>query len=115
MKSARLSFPRLLKLIFLIFLPLACSEKTEIRIAEQKFINLYAHLLILNEIENDSTRLLFREKLLSYEGISTMQIDSTLIYYKKNPEIWPEVMRQIRDRIKELRAHPISMDSLENG
>ena len=115
MNSARLSFPRLLKIIFIILLPLACSEKTEFRIAEQKFIDLYAHLLILDEIENDSTRPSVRQKFLSNAGISNIQIDSTLIYYKKNPEMWPEVMRQIRDRIKELRAHPISLDSLGNG
>ena len=98
-----------------MFFLFACSEKTEDRIAEQKFIDLYAHILILNEIENDSTRQLFKEKLLSHEGVTSKQVDSTLIYYKDNPETWPEVMRQIRDRIKELRAYPISLDSLGSG
>jgi hypothetical protein len=117
MNSVRLSFPRLLKLFIYIFLllQLACAEKIEYRIPEPKFIDLYAHLLILDEIKEDSIRLSYQERFLSHEGFSMVQIDSTLIYYKRNPDLWPEVMRQIRDRIKELRAHPLVSDSLENG
>jgi len=113
MKPSCKSFPLLLIFIFLPLLFISCSEKEEVIIREQKFIDLYAHILILNEFADDSLAEIITTDLLDSARITPMQIDSTLKFYRKNPERWVEVMRQIRDRIKELRSIPLNLDSLE--
>jgi len=112
MKPSRKSFPLLQFFISLLLISLSCSEKEELIIKEQKFIELYAHLLILNEFDNDSIAHLASKSLLDNAGVTFVQIDSTIEFYRKNPEKWYGIMRQIRDRIKELRSMPLNLDSL---
>jgi len=112
MKPSFKSFPLLQIFIFFILFFVSCSEKEEVIIDKQKFINLYAHLLILNEFDNDSIAYLVTTDLLDSAGVTAMQIDSTLGYYRKNQEEWVDIMRQLRDRIKELRSTPLNLDSL---
>ena len=111
MKPSIKTFPFIEIFLMLTFF-LSCSEKKENLIKEQKFIDIYAHILILEELENDSLAILTTSAFLDSAGVTVEQVDSTLEYYSKNPEEWSEIMREIRDRIKELRNTPLDLDSL---
>ena len=108
MKTKHKSFPKLqIFSFFILFMLLACSTEEKEIINEHKFIEVYARLMIINEADinkKDHPRLV--EELLRKYQVESEQIRNTLEYYNNNPDKWANILRQIRDRIKELRNNP---------
>jgi hypothetical protein len=106
------SFPKI-QIIFLIVLLWFCSCGNESGsiIADQKFIEIYARLLIIYEMDIDKTaRDLQINALLKKYQVTIEQIDSTVSYLNKNPEEWVNILGQLRTRIQEIRQEFTSGD-----
>lgn len=99
------SFPKL-QIFFLCILIsfTACTDKPVSTVDNEKFIEIYARLLIIYELEvsKEYHDRLIDELFREYQ-ITADQIDSTLSYLNHNPEEWVSTLDQIRKRIQALR------------
>ena len=103
------TFPILQFSIFFVFFILySCEEENKNIINNEQFIEIYARLLIIHEMEINKD---YHDKLVSeiYRefNISSDQIDSTIAYYNSNPKEWVEVLLKVRNYINEMnKDHP---------
>ena len=99
------SFPKLqIFLIFLLFFLITCQKEKTLTIKKEQFIEIYARVLIINEMKIEKEfhdRLL--QELYSENNISTIDIDSTVSYYNSNPGEWVEIYNRVREKIQEIR------------
>jgi hypothetical protein len=96
-----------LKIIFFLFifalLFIGCDNKPPI--SENKFIQVYVDLLILKDTTNttiysfDSLKI----KLFEKHDISSQQYNSTLDFYKSNPEKWQGIFEKAISYAEEMR------------
>ncbi len=111
------SFPKL-QIIFLFFLIsfISCSEETSVTIDNEKFIEIYARLLIIYEMEISKEyhdRLI--DELFRVYNTTPDQIDSTLSYLNENPEKWVTTLEKVRNRIQELRKELAPDEKVPEG
>lgn len=105
MKMKSKSFPKLqIFLTFMLFFVFFCEKEKTITINKEQFIEIYARLLIINEMKVDKE---FQDRLLqelyTNNNITTADIDSTVSYYNSNPREWVEIYDLIRKKIQEIR------------
>ena len=99
------SFPKL-QTIFMI-LPIilfSCQKDKTLVINKEQFINIYARILIINQMTIDKkihNHLL--QELYDQNNITQANIDSTVSYYNSNPQEWVEIYDRIRKTILELK------------
>ena len=105
MKMTTKSFPKL-QTIFMI-LPIilfSCQKDKTLVINKEQFINIYARILIINQMTIDKkihNHLL--QELYDQNNITQANIDSTVSYYNSNPQEWVEIYDRIRKTILELK------------
>jgi len=103
------SFPKL-QIIFIfsfIFLFSCKSERSDV-LDNEKFIEIYARLLIISEmdINKEYQDRLIGELYRDY-GVSKAKIDSSITDLNAHPEEWAEILGKTRDKIQELRKETI--------
>ena len=111
------SFPKL-QIIFLFFLIsfYSCSEKHSAPLDNEKFIEIYARLLIIYEMEISKEyhdRLL--DELFREHNATKTKIDSTVSSLNRNPEAWVAILEKVRDRIQELRKELVPEEKVPEG
>jgi hypothetical protein len=106
MKMMPKTFPKLqIFFVLLIFFLQFCQKEKTITIAKEQFIEIYARLLIINELKikkPDRDRLL--QELYSENDITSVDIDSTISYLNSNPREWVEVYNRVREKIQKIRT-----------
>jgi hypothetical protein len=106
MKLESKTFPKLqIILVFLvIFLQFCHKEKAE-TIDKEQFIEIYARLLIINELKVSKEfhdRLL--QELYNENNVTAAEIDSTISYYNSNPREWIDIYKRTREKIQKIRT-----------
>jgi len=100
------TFPKLqIILIFFIIFLLSCQKEKTLPINKEQFIEIYARLLIINEMKFKKAiynRLL--SELYLENNITTADIDSTVSYYNSNPSEWVEIYNLVREKIQKIRS-----------
>jgi hypothetical protein len=106
MKCNAKSFPILLLLMmFFLFYDTGCRSRDQKIISKREFIEIYARLLIIDEMElSPEYKQLLRTELFKQYKKSRSDIERTIDYYNTRPEDWIDLLRRIRDRIEELRT-----------
>jgi hypothetical protein len=91
----------------------SCAEKSATTLDNEKFIEIYARLLIIYEMEinKDHHDRLIDELFREYNTTSD-QIDSTLVYLNNNPEEWVATLDNVRKKIQELRKELVPEESI---
>ena len=111
------SFPKLqLFLIFFLFFSFSCQEEKRLVINKEQFLEIYARLLIINElrVENEFRDSLVQQLYSDY-NITLVNIDSTISYYNSNPGEWVEIYNLVRERLQEFKTDLKSVpDSLSS-
>ncbi|MGB9665420.1 MAG: DUF4296 domain-containing protein [Ignavibacteria bacterium] len=93
------------KIIIIIFL-LAFfffSCKSNYRIEEKDFVNLYADLLILKEMYrgNDSGYIKARDSVYNVYNVNKSMVEKTLEYYNSDSEKWKKFFEKVVKRLEE--------------
>ena len=93
--------------IFTILLTfcISCGSKNPDLIEQNQFIEMYARLLIINEmaIEKDQQDLLLQKLMHRYQ-VTNEDLENTLNYYNAHPEEWIPILSKIRERIKDIKS-----------
>jgi len=102
--------------LFVLIIFISCSEKAATTLDNEKFIEIYARLLIIHEMEINKEHYdrLFDEVLRDYDTTPD-QIDSTLAYLNKNPEEWTPILEKVRNKIQELRKELVPNEKIPEG
>jgi low affinity Fe/Cu permease len=119
MKMKLKTFPKLQIFIsfFLIFL-YSCQKEEALTIDKEQFIEIYARLLIINEMKiKKGIRDSLFQKLYSDNKIMTSELDSSISHYNSNPTEWVEIYNLVREKIQKIRSEyqadsSIKIDSL---
>lgn len=93
---------RNLFLLFLIsFLLFGC--KSNLRIEEDDFVNLYADLLVAREIYrgNDSAYIKARDSIYTSYNVNHFMVERTLQYYNSDTEKWKKFFEKVVRRLEE--------------
>jgi len=99
------SFPKLqIFFAFMIFFLQFCQKEQTLTIDKEQFIEIYARLLIINEL---TVKKDFRDRLLldlySENNITPADIDSTVSYYNSNPSEWVDIYDLVRKKIQKIK------------
>jgi len=100
------SFPVLVlfSLIF-FFLNSGCGIKQPQVIAKKQFIEIYARLLIIDEMElSPEYKQLLRNEVLQQYKTTRADLYRTIEFYNSQPEKWVDILGKTRDRIDQLRT-----------
>ena len=103
------SFPKLqIIFIFLLIFLLSCSSERSNVLDNEKFIEIYARLLIISEmdINKEYQDRLIGELFRDY-GVSRAEIDSSITYFNAHQEEWVEILGKARDKIQEIRKEMV--------
>ena len=106
MKMKSKTFPKLqiILLLFLFFL-FSCQNEQALTIDKEQFIEIYARLLIINEMKvKKEIRDNLILKLFSDNNITSTEIDSTVSYYNSNPTEWVEIYNVVHEKIQKIRS-----------
>ena len=102
-------------LIFSVFLGFFCARETAPGIDQDKFIEVYANYLIIDELSlPDTVRLQYQNKLLNDHAMTREDLRQSIAYFRKDPERWVEILELLRDRIKALKT-TVPGDTLASG
>jgi hypothetical protein len=105
MKMNAKSFPLLqLFLIFLIFFFQFCKKEEALTVNKEQFIEIYARLLIINELRVErpvQDRLI--QELYKMHNVTATEIDSTISYYNSKPREWVEIYNLVREKIQNIK------------
>jgi len=104
------SFPKIqIILIFFLILLLSCTSDKPDVLDNEKFIEIYARLLIISEMDISKE---YQDKLIGevYRdfSVSAADIDSSMAYLNANPDKWVDVLDKARDKIQEIRKEMVS-------
>lgn len=92
------------KIIFLFLLSLTLVDcKSNYRIEENNFVNLYADLLIAKEIHrgNDSGFIKARDSIYASYNVNHFMVEKTLEYYNSDTEKWKQFFEKVVRRLEE--------------
>lgn len=89
-------------LIFLLAL-FFLSCKSNYRIEEKDFVNLYADLLIVKEMYrgNDSGYIRARDSVYNVYNVNKTMVEKTLEYYNSDSEKWKKFFEKVVKRLEE--------------
>jgi hypothetical protein len=106
MKMNSKTFPKLqIILAFLVIFLQFCQKKEKITIDQEQFIEIYARLLIINELKVEKSfhdRLL--QNLFNENNVTSAEIDSTVSYYNSNPREWVYIYNRVREKILKIKS-----------
>ena len=117
MKKNLKSFPNNKIFIFLLtILLICCNSESKIVIESEQFINIYAQLLIINELKIQNLKKeSFTNELLKKNKVSREDINTALDSYRQNPEEWVSILQKVRDRMRELKKDEFFLQSGYSG
>jgi hypothetical protein len=100
------TFPLLLLVvIFFSWSSKSCRQEHPQVIGPKQFIEIYARLLIIDEMDlTPEYKELLRQELMQKYKITRTDIDQTITYYNSQPEKWVEILAKTRDRIEQIRT-----------
>ena len=76
---------------------------------EKDFVEIYAQMFIINELNIDSEQQAqLTNKLLTENNIEKTDIEQTIYYLKNNPEKWVDIILKVRNHIQQLQKNPRS-------
>jgi len=105
MKIKSKTFPKLqIILVFLVIFLQFCHKEEAETIDKEQFIEIYARLLIINELKvskQSQDQLLY--ELYNENNITAAEIDSTVSYYNSNPREWIDIYNRVREKIQKLK------------
>ena len=106
MKMKPKSFPKLqIFFAFMILFLQFCQKEETLTIDKEQFIEIYARLLIINELRIEKS---FRSRLLqelyTENDVSSADIDSTISYYNSNPREWVGIYNRVREKIQKIKS-----------
>jgi len=94
--------------IFLLIFLLSCSSEPSNVLDNEKFIEIYARLLIISEMDINKE---YQDRLIGglYRdyGVSKAKIDSSITYFNAHQEEWVEILGKTRDKIQEIRKEMV--------
>ncbi len=94
--------------LLLTLLNVSCQKSGPTVIKEEKFIEIYARLNIINHLSANKE---FYDKLVSelltLNKVSLAEINAAVEYYKLQPERWVTILEKVRERIKKLKLERI--------
>lgn len=92
-------------LIFISFLAFFCGRETAPGIDEEKFIEVYANYLIIDELQiSDTLRIRYQDRLLTENSMTHQELKQSIAFFREDPERWVTILEQLRDRIKDLKT-----------
>jgi len=96
-------------IVFLLtLLNVSCQKSDPTIINEDKFIEIYARLNIINHLSANKE---FYDKLVSelltLNKVSLDEVNAAVEYYKLQPERWVTILEKVRERIKKLKLERI--------
>jgi hypothetical protein len=99
------TFHKLQIFAILLTFSISCGSKNPDLIEQNQLIELYARLLIINEmaIEKDQQDSLVENLMHSFQ-VTNEDLEKTLNYYNDHPEEWVPILNKIRERIKEIKS-----------
>jgi hypothetical protein len=106
MKMMSKSFPKLqfIFVFIIVFLQFCQNEKT-LTINKEQFIEIYARILIINELKVEKS---FQNRLLQElyieNNVTSAEIDSSVSYYNSNSREWVEIYNRVREKIQKIRS-----------
>jgi hypothetical protein len=105
MKFKAKTFQKLQFILFLSFLVLfSCQKEKERIIDDQQFIEIYARLLIIYEMNiNKDYHDRLVEEVFDKFNVTAAQVDSTVTSLNAQPKKWVEILTQVRERIHDIR------------
>ena len=117
MKKNLKTFPNNKIFIFLLtILLICCNSESKIIIKSEQFINIYAQLLIINELKiKNVNKESFTNDLLKRNNVSKEDLNLALDSYKQNPEEWVSILQKVRDRMRELKKDEFFLQSGYSG
>ncbi|MCX8057131.1 MAG: DUF4296 domain-containing protein [Ignavibacteria bacterium] len=88
-------------LIVVLFLSFNC--KSNIRIEEENFVQIYADLLIAKEIYrgNDTAFIKARDSIYNKYNVNNFMVQKTLEYYNSDTEKWKQFFEKVIRRLEE--------------
>lgn len=92
------------KILLLLVISLFLIDcKSNYRIEEKDFVNLYADLLILKEMYrgNDSGYIKARDSIYSVYKVNQFMVNKTLEYYNSDVEKWKMFFEKVVKRLEE--------------
>lgn len=92
---------KVLSILLIVFISHNCNSNY--RIEEEKFVNIYADLLILKEMyrHDDSSYFKARDSLYKSYEVDQFKIDQTLEYYSTDTQKWTEFYRKVIKRLEQ--------------
>ncbi|MFN4111529.1 MAG: DUF4296 domain-containing protein [Ignavibacteria bacterium] len=92
---------KLICFIFLLISILSC--KSNYRIEENSFVNLYADLLVAKEIYrgNDSGYIKARDSIYTIYDVNHFMVQRTIEYYNSDVEKWKQFFEKVVRRLEE--------------
>lgn len=92
---------KIILLIAISFTILNC--KSNYRIDEKSFVNLYADLLVAKEIYrgNDSGYIKARDSIYTSYNVNHFMVEKTLEYYNSDIEKWKQFFEKVVRRLEE--------------
>jgi hypothetical protein len=103
-------------ILLLTILLICCNSESKIIIKSEQFINIYAQLLIINELKiKNVNKESFTNDLLKRNNVSKEYLNLALDSYKQNPEEWVSILQKVRDRMRELKMDEFFLQSGYSG
>jgi hypothetical protein len=115
MKLKAKSFPVLLLFLFFFsWSAQSCKSEHPRIIGQKQFIEIFARLLIIDEMElSPEHKEKLRQELLQQFKVTKTAIDQTIEYYNSQPEKWVDLLAKTRDRIDKLRTTRMTQPATE--
>jgi hypothetical protein len=89
----------------MIFFLQFCQKEEALTINKEQFIEIYARLLIINELRvNKSVQDRLLNELYTESNVTLAEIDSTVSYYNSNPREWVDIYSRVREKIQKIKS-----------
>jgi hypothetical protein len=117
MKNNLNSFPNNKIIIFLLTFLMICCKNESINVIESSdFINIYAQILIINELKiSKDKKDAFISDLLNRNNITRQDLNLAIESFKQKPEEWVSILQKVRDKIREYKKDEYFLQSRYSG
>jgi hypothetical protein len=89
----------------MIFFLQFCQKEESLTIDKEQFIEIYARLLIINELRvSKSVQDRLLNELYTESNVTLTEIDSTVSYYNSNPREWVDIYNRVREKIQKIKS-----------
>lgn len=117
MKKRHNSFPKI-KFFFicLSLLVYSCEKSNDDIIEKKDFIDIYAKILIINELTVESHyRSFLMDKIYEQYDINGSNINKTIDHFNQTPGEWIDITKKVREQIKNMKKDSIFIVGLKDS